>query len=476
MILGSVERVSYRDAYSRIEQLSQGLLNLKLPANSCIPLVSENNIFFIITYFSITKSGHVCVPLDPKTTVEQFNSINLLCEVKLAFIQSKHLEKFSQDSFCKIFTEENYASLNKGGMDVANTNKDDTAVILFTSGSTGEPKGVMLTHGNFISNAESILNFLPITSSDILEMVLPFYYSFGLSALHTHVHAGGAIVINNKFMFPSSVIKHINEYQCTAFYGVPSHFQILMRNTTFLKTAMPSLKYLAQAGGKLAVTFVEELGDALPEVRLFLMYGATEATARLTYLEPEMLSKKASSIGKAISGVSLKIVKANGSEAQPHEVGEIRAAGANIMKGYFKDPESTRAVLQDGWLRTGDLAKSDEAGYIFIVDRERDFIKSAGYRISSKEIEDIILQNKNILEVAVIGIYDELIGEAVCAYVVAKSGVTVSKEQIVDDCLAKLASHKIPRSVIILDSLPKGSNGKYLKVELRRLQEMHKQL
>ena len=446
--------------------MAQGLSTLKLPVGSCIPLLAENSSFFIVAYFSIIKAGYVCVPLDPKISIKQFELITELCSSQISFIQSKTINKLASSFSGQIFSEENYFSLEKRRAILANSREEDTAVILFTSGSTGVPKGVMLSHRNIISNANSILQYLPISSSDILEMVLPFFYSFGLSALHTHIKAGASVVINNKFMFPSSVMKDINDYRCTSFYGVPSHFQMLMRNTNFLETDMPSLKYMAQAGGKLSSVFVSQLCRALPNVKLFLMYGATEATARLSYLSPEMISIKGSSVGKAIPGVILKIITKDGSEAKPHECGEIWAFGNNIMQGYFKDPELSKEVLVDGWLRTGDIGNSDDEGFIYIVDRDRDFIKSAGYRISSKEIEDIILQNTNVLEVAVIGIADELIGEAVRAFVVAKAGFTLSKEIIINDCMAKLPPHKIPRSVILLVSLPKGANGKVLKAEL----------
>ncbi len=253
------------------------------------------------------------------------------------------------------------------------------AEIIFTSGSTGKPKGVMISHKNLIANTGSIVEYLKLIRDDRMLVVLPFYYCYGLSLLHTHLRVGGSIVFNNSFIFLGKVIKDLLEYKCTGFAGVPSHFQILLRKSdSFKKTKFPDLKYVTQAGGKLAPIFIDEFRESHPEVKFIVMYGQTEATARLSWLPPELYEKKKGSMGKGIPGVELKVVNENGEKIKPGETGEVIARGDNIMMGYFADEEGTKNAIRNGWLYTGDLGTVDEDGYIYLTARSKEIIKSQG--------------------------------------------------------------------------------------------------
>jgi acyl-CoA synthetase (AMP-forming)/AMP-acid ligase II len=242
----------------------------------------------------------------------------------------------------------------------------------------------MITHKNIIANTESILQYLNLSINDTIEVVLPFYYCYGLSLLHTHLRVGGSLVLNNSFIFIGSVLNDLRKYNCTGFSGVPSHFQLLLRKSKDFKNMyFPSLRYVTQAGGKLHNVFIDEFTEAFPDIRFFVMYGQTEATARLSYLEPEMLKPKLGSIGKGIPGVNLKIINNDQEEVNVGEDGEIIAKGDNIMKGYYNDPKLTAKTIKNGWLFTGDIAKRDQDGYIFITGRKKEIIKVSGVRISS---------------------------------------------------------------------------------------------
>jgi acyl-CoA synthetase (AMP-forming)/AMP-acid ligase II len=352
--------------------------------------------------------------------------------------------------------------------------EDDPALVLFTSGSTGEPRGVVLSHANLVANTSAILAALPIRARDRMMAILPFYYSFGASVLFTHVRAGACLVLNNQFMFADRVLEEMIREECTSFAGVPSTFQILLRRSSLAKGTLrfPHLRYVQQAGGRLSPPFVRELQERLPGAEIWLMYGQTEATARLSCLDPMRLIDKAHTIGKAIPGVTLEIVRPDGSLADPEEVGEVIARGPNVALGYWHEPEATaetfRPTPRGRSLFTGDLGKVDPEGFFVLVDRAKDFLKCAGYRVAMKEVEDVLVGFEGTVEAAVIGVPDELQGEAVKAFLVHPRG-----EQARADldlfCKRALLPHLQPREVVFLEALPKTSSGKLARAELRRL-------
>ena len=391
----------------------------------------------------------------------------------MIFTQSKFREKIKNvvNDNVEVYTElSEYDSITtheinySEGIDI----EDDVAVILFTSGSTGVPKGVMLTHNNLISNTNSIIEYLKLTSNDRVEMVLPFYYCYGTSILHTHFRVGASMVINNRFMFPQTVVDDINKYNCTGFSGVPSTYQILLRMTNIKDTKLPSLRYITQAGGKLPEIFIKQLIDILSGVDIFIMYGQTEATARLSYLPPHLIHQKMNSIGRGIDGTELMVLSNDGKNVKVGEIGEVVARGNNVMKGYFNDKEETDKVIKKGCLYTGDLATVDDEGYIYIVSREKNIIKSGGIRISPKEVEDLILQIPQVVECAVIGVYDDILGEAVKAFVVLiENKCEINSKYILDFCRNRLPLYKTPRYIEFLKALPKNSSGKVLIKKLK---------
>ena len=441
-------------------------------------MVSENSNFFIVNYFGVIKSGAICVPINPALSSDEIKYIIDSLQIKLIFTQNKYSEKIKALDYkeVEIITDQNelsatYKQKNNDNEDNYTEDidiKEDVAVILFTSGSTGNLKGVMLTHYNLIYNTNSIIEYLKLTKQDRVETVLPFYYCYGTSILHTHFRVGGSLVINNKFMFPQTVVEDINKYNCTGFSGVPSTYQILLRMTDIKNTKLPSLRYITQAGGKLPEIFIKQLIDILKGVDIFIMYGQTEATARLSYLPPHLINEKMNSIGCGIKGTELLVLDREGKKVKSGETGEVVARGGNIMKGYFNDKEETDKVLKQGYLYTGDVAKVDDEGYIYIVAREKNIIKSGGIRISPKEIEDIILQIPEVVECVVIGVLDDILGEAVKAFV-----VLIEKKSFIDFkyisafCRKQLPTYKTPRYIEFLNTLPKNSSGKVLIKKLK---------
>jgi acyl-CoA synthetase (AMP-forming)/AMP-acid ligase II len=324
----------------------------------------------------------------------------------------------------------------------------------------------MISHKNLIANTGSIVEYLKLIQDDRMLVVLPFYYCYGLSLLHTHLRAGGSIIFNNSFIFLGGVLKNLIEYRCTGFAGVPSHFQILLRKSdSFKKTHFPDLKYVTQAGGKLAPIFIDEFRQSHPEVKFIVMYGQTEATARLSWLPPELYKKKKGSMGRGIPGVELKVINEGGEKIKPDETGEVIARGDNIMMGYYADDEGTKNAIRNGWLYTGDLGTVDEDGYIYLTARKKEIIKVGGKRISPKEIEAIILEMPEVIDCTIEGIDDEILGEAIKATIVITS--EKNKAEIVDlikqHCSKNLALYKIPQIFELSDQLMISSSGKKIK-------------
>jgi acyl-CoA synthetase (AMP-forming)/AMP-acid ligase II len=327
----------------------------------------------------------------------------------------------------------------------------------------------MISHKNLIANTDSIITYLKLNQDDRMLVVLPFYYCYGLSLLHTHLRVGGSIVLNNSFIFLGSIINNLLDYKCTGFAGVPSHFQILLRKSdNFKSTKFPDLKYVTQAGGKLAPIFIDEFRKSHPEITFIVMYGQTEATARLSYLPPELYEAKKGSMGKGIPGVELKVINEKGGIIKPGEIGEVIARGDNVMLGYFEDEEGTRNAIRNGWLYTGDLGTVDEDGYIFLTARKKEIIKVGGKRISPKEIEAVILELPEVVDCTIEGVEDELLGEALKATVVirAENGKEAMLDRIKQHCSRHLALYKVPQIFELKEQLVISATGKKIKGKL----------
>jgi acyl-CoA synthetase (AMP-forming)/AMP-acid ligase II len=466
LVLGPKEHISYNEVYQTSLKLAF-YLQKEVGTGQNILVISENSVFFILSYLSVLKSGNVCIPINPGLEDKLKDEIINESSPKLAFISKKFKRKFSESSL-KIISNDNIEGAISNiiiedqvislGFDSGNL-----AEIIYTSGSTGEQKGVMITHKNIIANTESILQYLNLSINDTIEVVLPFYYCYGLSLLHTHLRVGGSLVLNNSFIFIGSVLNDLRKYNCTGFSGVPSHFQLLLRKSKDFKNMdFPSLRYVTQAGGKLHNVFIDEFTEAFPDIRFFVMYGQTEATARLSYLDPEMLKPKLGSIGKGIPGVNLKIINNDQEEVNVGEDGEIIAKGDNIMKGYYNDPKLTAKTIKNGWLFTGDIAKRDQDGYIFITGRKKEIIKVSGVRISSKEIEEVIVRHPLVIDCKIRAIKDDIMGEQLEAtiYVSEDSPNNISIADIKKHCKNYLSNNKIPTTIHFETQFPFNLSGK----------------
>lgn len=470
------ERLTYCRLDRESNLLAEELVVKGVKKGDRVGLFLDNGCEYLTAYFGILKTGAVVVGLNSQYVARELVLPLNDCAPKIIITDLKHSHTVNEalKNCChsvglwvmdKAFTRENTISQKTTLLDSNPCADDDLAVIIYTSGTTGRPKGVMLSHANISANADSIIEYLRLTAEDKIMVILPFYYSYGMSLLTTHIKVGAAMVIDNRFLYPNTVLENMIKEEVTGFAGVPSHYNILIKKSALREFKLPKLRYVTQAGGAMAPVMIKEFIEFFPQVKFHVMYGQTEASARLTYLEPDFLTKKMGSIGKAIPGVKIDILNEQGRPVEPGEIGEITASGENVMLGYWNDPEETSKVLRENWLSTGDLAKMDEEGFIYIVSRKREMIKSGANRISPLEIEEVVCRMSGVLECAAVGVNDEILGEAISLFVV-NDGAAISEREIMLFCKQNLASYKTPKEVKLVSSLPKTSTGKIKRVEL----------
>lgn len=404
---------------------------------------SEN---FLLTYLSIIKSGNIAVLIEKGLSEKRYLYICKKFKIDF-FITEKKLENnffkdlnFSKNQYSDYLTKKKVnfykLSLSKN----IHKNIKDVALVLFTSGSTGEKKGVMLTHQNLISNTKSILKTLPIKKNDIVNLILPTTYSYGLSILNTHLKMGCNIYLHNS-PFIGSVIKEIKKYKCTSFYGVPSSFELLINKTNFFQNKFNTLRYIAQAGGNLSKIFKKKLIDKFKN-KVFIMYGATEASPRLSCVPPKMLNKKIDSIGLPLPGVKFKLMRRKKNEF------ELAVKGKNIMKGYLNDISLTKKKIRNNFFLTGDLAFKDSENFYYITKRKDKIIKRFGFKINLNYIENHI---RNIKLVKNAKIFFNSSNELILIIQTSKRPKSIVMEQVDLIFSKKFTTYEYPDKIIIIN-------------------------
>ncbi len=466
-----------RATYAEIDKLSDSLAHILLEKGikkgDRVALLLENSTDYVISFFGILKSGAAVVPLNTQLVNRELSYLLKDFTPRFVITDSAHqpaLKGLLDPVFIlTIDTLNRQLSTGNWVLGTETHSADDLAMIIYTSGTTGKPKGVMLSHKNLNANASSIIEYLHLKPTDKAMVILPFYYSYGNSLLTTHIKIGATLVIDNRFVFPNVVLETMEKEEVTGFAGVPSHYAILLRKSALKKYKLDKLRYVTQAGGALASSMIEEFMNIVAHVKFYVMYGQTEASARLTFLNPAYLKEKTGSIGKAIPGVEIAILDENSSsKVKEGETGEIVAKGQNIMLGYWNSSAETATVLKKEGLRTGDLARIDEDGFIYLISRKKEMIKSGANRISPLEIEEAVCRMHGVVECAAVGVPDEILGEAIALYVV-KNGVDFSANDLLLHCKRNLAAYKLPKAIKFVESLPKTSTGKIKRTELTGL-------
>lgn len=461
--------------YGALEQMANRSAHLfrqcGVTSGDRVVIALDNSAEMAAAYFGAMKAGALAVPLPAGPRSDRLPAALIDCTPRVAIVDEStarvlgprgvleavpHLFVFSPSASSDSYRDFSAALASSSPEPVESRACDsDLAAIIYTSGSTGEPRGVMLTHRNFVANAQSIVSYLQLTAADRVMCVLPFNYVYGLSLLHTHVAVGGSIVVENRGAFPNVVLEAMAEHNVTGFAGVPSTFALMLHRSNIADAQLPHLRYVTQAGGGMPPAKIVEWLERGPKAEFYVMYGATEAAARLTYLPPADLGRKLGSIGRAIPGVEIRVVTEDGRMAAIGECGELVAQGANISSGYWNRPDESAERFGPEGYRTGDLGYVDGEGFLFLVGRQHDMIKVGANRVGAREIEDVLHQHPAVLEAAVVARPHDLLGEVPVAFVALREPLPDSEITLRGFAASRLVAYKVPATIFVLPYLPK---------------------
>jgi acyl-CoA synthetase (AMP-forming)/AMP-acid ligase II len=347
----------------------------------------------------------------------------------------------------------------------------DLAAIVYTSGSTGDPKGVMLTHRNMLTAATSVSTYLGLRETDVTLMVLPMAFDYGLYQMVMAFRVGARVVIERSFAFPAAVLNVMAKEGVTVFPGVPTIYAMLIEMSSLSSFDLSRIRMVTNTAAALPLKHIERLRELFPTAQLFSMYGLTECH-RCTYLPPADLPNKPGSVGIAIPDTEMWLVDENDKRVPAGQVGQLVIRGATVMRGYWDKPEATAKKLRPGplpgemVLYTGDYGRMDEDGYLYFVGRMDDIIKSRGEKVAPKEVENAITNIPGVKETAVIGVPDDVLGQAVKAFVVREQGATLTEKDVQRECQSRLENFMVPKFVVFVDDLPKTTTGKIRKTGL----------
>jgi acyl-CoA synthetase (AMP-forming)/AMP-acid ligase II len=408
-----------------------------------------------LVYLGAMYAGLVAVPVEDRAVRDSAPMLVKATGAKAVWTESGTRGEWTQDGSI-VCLQGDLVTENLRVMPPAPCAASDLAALMATSGSTGVPRFVMVTHGNLIANTEAISRSQQLASDERAMLILPVSYCFGASVVHTHLYQGGGVVFDRRFMFPDKVLQAMAQWDCTTFAGVPTAYNVLLRRSNFRRVELPRLRRFLQAGGSLALQRINEMRAAFPSAKFYVMYGQTEATARISCMEPERWEEKPGSVGRPLHNLMVRIVDDEGNDLTAGQVGELLVAGPSVCSGYLNDPEETRRVFSGGWLRTRDLAREDEEGYLWIEGRKGAFLKMRGVRVSFPEVEARVAAIPGVYECVARSTTHPEAGEALVLFIVPDQGARIGIEEV----RRHLPAHWAVDSIRLVPELPRTSVGK----------------
>ncbi len=466
----AVSNKQCRFSYHDIEQLAFNFAHAltsrsDFQSGDHVGLKLSNSAEYVVAFYGTLIAGGVVVPMPQYETTGKLEQLCELADVKFLASLGNGNDSDPDSSFEEEFEFASSSEDENSLGEIAAVDSHQLAMLMFTSGSTGDSKAVMLSHRNLIANCDSILQYLPIDDGDCALALMPFCHALGNSVLQTHILSGAQLVVEAESAYAPQILESISRFRCTSLSAVPEVFEGLLQ-ADWSTNIKQHLKYIAVAGGALDADRARALQTNIKPAQLFVMYGQTEATARLAYLPPEHLIDAAESIGHAIDGVELRIRSVTDDPISPEMPGILYARGDNIMLGYWRDQNATDQVLQDGWLQTGDFAYLRDDGFVQLCGRSSELVKIQGYRFHPNEIEKRIV--KQLPGVRAIATEFDFYGkQRIALFVVPDSGDSTSEQQIRSVCRQFLPIHMVPQRFKILEQWPINAAGKVDRMALK---------
>jgi amino acid adenylation domain-containing protein len=487
------KQLTYQEIDQKSTALAQSLIKVGIQAGDRVIVFADNTPETVISFWGVLKANAVISIVNPLTKADKLAYLLNDCRAKVlisdahianifkvAVTQTSHLISVIVsgntnaellDSLPKGITFDE--ALNHSENTLLETKRIDIdlASIIYTSGSTGDPKGVMLTHRNMLTAATSVVTYLGYTESDKILCALPLAFDYGLYQMIMSFRQGACLVLERSFTFPTQILKVMEQQHCTVFPGVPTMFSILTNMDNLSDFDLSRIRIVSNTAAALHLKHIDSIKQIFKHAEIFSMYGLTECK-RCTYLPPKDLDRKKGSVGIAIPNTELWVIDEEGKRLPPNSEGELVIRGATVMLGYWEKPESTARRLYPGplpnemVLHTGDICRVDDEGYVYFVARMDDIIKSRGEKVAPKEVETQIQHISGILECAVIGVPDEILGSAIKAFVVLAEGVELTPKMIQNEARLRLESFMVPQEIVIVESLPKTDTGKIKKTGL----------
>ena len=459
-------RWTYRELDTAVSTLAGGFVGLGLKPGERLGLHLPNWPEFALAYYAAHKCGLVPLSLNVTYKAEEIEYIvgdaRPTAVITADPVSANLPSRDRMPSVGQVVNAKDLAAVRCAPLRALDLDREQTAAILYTSATTGRPKGVMLTHGNVVSNAYATVHHLRMTADDRGLCALPMFHCFGQNAImNSLITAGGTMVMHERFV-PDAFVDAIAAHRITIFYAVPTMYILFLAMERPLDFASVRLYFSAAA---ILPTDVERRWHERFGLWIQQGYGLTETSPFASYNHD--VAFKPGSVGTPIENVEMKIVDADDREVADGERGEIVIKGPNVMKGYFGNDAATADSIREGWFHSGDIGYRDADGYFFIVDRVKDMINVSGFKVFPREVEEVLFRHEAVKEAAVVGIPDPVRGESVKAFVVLVEGGRASAEELQAFCRAAIADYKVPARIEFVPALPKNPTGKILKKELR---------